>query len=168
VPRRLEKRQKPQQADVAHFWFRCNKDDNNLIMQIETLQTNLKLTRFQGPTESKMSAFDFPALIATMKRSRSWANGELNAMILLRSPDKQIILTAMHKGTEIESFQSNDSVTFRIIEGKLKLYIRKDSITIKQDQLMILKEHLKYRLTSQEDTIFLLTITNDITRAGDN
>jgi len=137
-------------------------------MQIETLQSQLQLTRYQGSSDSNMSDFDFPSLIATIKQSCSWTNGELSTLILLRSPGKQIILTAIHKGTEIESFQSDDSVSFRIIEGKLKLYIRKDSITINQDQLMILKEHLNYRLTSQEETIFLLTITNDITRAGNN
>ncbi len=38
----------------------------------------------------------------------------------------------MPDGIEIESFQSNESVTFKIIEGKLKFHILKDSISIKQ------------------------------------
>ena len=76
--------------------------------------------------------------------------------------------TAMHEGTEIESFQSNDSVPFRIIEGKLKFHILEDSITIQKDQLMTLKEHIKYRLTTKEETIFLLTISNGIARTAIN
>jgi quercetin dioxygenase-like cupin family protein len=137
-------------------------------MQIETFQTSLQLNRYQISSDCNLSDFDLPSLIATMKESYSWANGELNSLILLKSPDEQILLTAMHEGTEIESFQSNDSVTFQIIEGKLKFHILKDSITIKKDQLMTLKEHIKYRLTSLEETIFLLTISNGITGAAGN
>jgi quercetin dioxygenase-like cupin family protein len=103
-----------------------------------------------------------------MKQSYTWSNGELNALILLKSPDKQIILTAMHEGTEIKSFQSNDSITFQIIEGKLRFHIRKDTVTLNEGQLMTLDENIKYRLTTEEETVFLLTISNGITRATNN
>lgn len=33
------------------------------------------------------------------------------AMVLLKSPEKQIVLTALHGGTEIQSYQSNDSIS---------------------------------------------------------
>jgi quercetin dioxygenase-like cupin family protein len=80
-------------------------------------------------------------------------------MILLKSPEKQIILTAMHEGTEILSFQANDSVTFQIIEGKLRFHHRKDIVTLNKGQLMTLNDNIKYRLTSDEETVFLLTIS---------
>ena len=137
-------------------------------MQIEILQTGFQLTPHQNSSESKLSDFDLPSLIATMKRSNSWENGELNALILLKNPDEQIILTAMHEGTEVESFQSNDSVSFQIIEGNLRFHLLKDSITLKKDQLMILKEHIKYRMISEDETIFLLTISNDIAPSANN
>ena len=86
----------------------------------------------------------------------------------MKGPDEQIILAAMHEGTEIESFQSNASVSFQIIEGKLRFHILKDSVTIQKDQLMTLNEHIKYRLTTREETIFLLTISNGSTRAASN
>ena len=132
-------------------------------MEIDILQTGLQLTQYQSSSDCKLSNFDLPSLIATMKRSYSWANGELNALILLKNRHEQIILTAIHEGTEIESFQSNDSVSFRIIEGNLMFHVLKGSFPLKKDQLMILKEHIEYRLTSEEETIFLLTISNDIT-----
>ena len=40
----------------------------------------------------------------------------------------------------------------------------KDSVTLRKDQLMTLNEHIKYRLTTREETIFLLTISNSIIR----
>jgi hypothetical protein len=137
-------------------------------MRIEILQTGSHLTKYLNSSERKLPDYDLPSLIATMKRNNSGGNGELNTLILLKNPDEQIILAAMHEGTEIESFQSNDSVSFQIIEGKLKFHIQKDSFTLEKDQLMTFKEHIKYRLTSEEETIFLLTVSNDITQTANN
>ena len=128
----------------------------------------VNLTQDLSSSDCKLSDFDLPTLVAEMKGSYSWANRELNAIILLKDPDKQIILTAIHEGTEIESFQSDDSVSFQIIEGNLRFHMLKDSITLKKDQLMTLKEHIKYRLTTREETIFLLTISKSITRMVKN
>jgi quercetin dioxygenase-like cupin family protein len=137
-------------------------------MEIETLKAVHPITKDFRSSNCTLLAFDLPSLIATMKQSFTWANGELNALILLKSPEKQIILTAMHAGTEIKSFQSNDSITFEIIEGRLRFHIRKDSITLNKGQLMTLDENIKYRLTTQEETVFLLTISNGTTRVANN
>jgi quercetin dioxygenase-like cupin family protein len=137
-------------------------------MEIETLKARLPFTKNKRSSDCTLLGFNLPSLIATMKQSYTWANGELNALTLLKSPNKQIILTAMHEGTEIKSFQSDDSITFQIIEGKLRFHIRKDSITLNEGQLMTLDENIKYSLTTQEETVFLLTISNGITRVANN
>jgi len=135
-------------------------------MVFETLKTNLSHTKDYRSSDCTLLAFDLPSLIATMKQSFTWANGELNALILLKSPRKQIILTAMHQGSEVKSFQSNDSITFQIIEGRLKLHIRKDILTLNEGQVITLDEKIKYRLSSQEETVFLLTISDSIKQAS--
>jgi quercetin dioxygenase-like cupin family protein len=137
-------------------------------MEIETLKTNLSHGMNYVSSDCTLLAFDLPTLITTMKQSFTWANGELNALVLLKSPEKQIILAAMHEGTEIKSFQSNESVIFQIIEGRLKFHIRKDTITLNKGQLMKLDEKIKYRLSTQEETVFLLTITDSIEKITHN
>jgi len=137
-------------------------------MEIETLIINRTCMKNSKSSDSRLSGFDLPSLIVTMKQSCTWTNGELNALVLLNTPEKQVILTAMHKGTEILSFQSNDSLTVQIIEGKLKFYIRRDSVTLNEGQLMTLDEHLKYRLSTEEETVFLLTISNTSSNPGSN
>ena len=135
-------------------------------MLLETLKMNQNHLRNYRSSGCKLLAFDLPTLISNMKKSDSWSNGELNAMVLLKSPEKQIILTAMHEGTEIESFQSNESITFQIIEGRLKFHIRKDSVFLNEGQLMTLDENINYRLSSQEETVFLLTISDKVKKAS--
>ncbi len=137
-------------------------------MEIETLKTSLSHTKNYKSSGSTLLAFDLPSLIATMKQSFSWANGELNALILSKSPEKKIVLTAMHRGTEIKSFQSNESITFQIIEGRLKFNIRKDTFTLNKGQIMTLTEEISYRLSTMEETVFLLTITDSLIKGPHN
>ena len=89
-------------------------------------------------------------------------------MILLKCQDKQMVLIALHEGTGIKSFQSNDSVTFQIIEGKLKFQTRKESVTLEKDQLLTLHEKIDYILTTNEETVFLLTIANGTLQYAEN
>jgi len=115
-----------------------------------------------------LSGYDMVSLITTMKQSTSWANGELNALILLKSRDKKVVLTAMPQGTEITSYQSNDSVKFQIIEGRIQFNARKDEAIISDGQEMTYNENSRYRLTAQKETVFLLTIFDKIVIAGSN
>jgi len=105
--------------------------------------------------------FDLPILIKKLKHNQGWTQGGLNAMILLRRSDKQIVLTAMHTGTEISSFQSNDSITLQIIEGKMAFHIHGKHVILDQGQMLTLHEKIEYTLTSREETVFLLTIADN-------
>ena len=129
-------------------------------MEKETLIAKPSLTEDNKSPNDSLLTFDLPILIEKMKQKDSWAKGELNAMILLKRPDKQIVLATLHEGTEIKSFQSNDSITFQIIEGKLKFHKRKESVILDKGQLLTLHENISYRLTTKEETVFLLTIAN--------
>ena len=115
----------------------------------------------KSPIHDSYRTFDLPTLIKKMRHSKTWADGELNAMILLNSRDKQIVLTALHEGTEINSFQANDSITFQIIEGQLMFHTRKETVTIEKGQLLTINDNIKYSLSTLEETIFLLTIASD-------
>ena len=112
--------------------------------------------------------YDFPTLIGKMKQKHSWIKGDLDTMILMKTPTKQIVLTAMHEGTEIKSFQSNESITFQIIEGKMKFHTLKGSLNLDKDQLLTVCENIKYSLTTNEETVLLLTITSNAVQLSEN
>lgn len=131
-------------------------------MEIETLRACHSFLKDGRSLNAAWRVMDLPVLIENMKQSQTWTEGGLNAIILLEKPDKQIILTALHGGTRINSFQSNDSVSFQIIEGKVKFNTRKESVNLNQGQLLTLHEKVKYTLTTMEETVFLLTISNGI------
>jgi quercetin dioxygenase-like cupin family protein len=107
-----------------------------------------------------LNSSDLSSLIANLKNEETWEEGELKSAILLRSPAKKIILTVLHKDTEISSFQSDDSVTFQVIEGKLKLSYANKIFTLNKGEIMIMKERVKYEIDSVEESAFLMILSS--------
>jgi quercetin dioxygenase-like cupin family protein len=112
------------------------------------------------PGYGSFPQFDLPSLIESMKEAETWKDGELNTMVLLDTPCMQIVLTALHAGTEINSFQSGDSVTFHIIEGTMKFRTSNESLFLNKGELMTLHENIDYSLTAREESVLLLTLAN--------
>ena len=137
-------------------------------MEKESLKIKAPLLKENCSQNGLSVTFDIPNLIEQMKHQHIWTKGKPNSMILLKCPDKQMVLIAMHEGSGIKSFQSNDSVTFQIIEGKLKIHTRNDSVTLGKDQLLTLHDNIKYSLTTKEETVFILTIANGLLQYIEN
>jgi hypothetical protein len=106
--------------------------------------------------------FDIPLLIETLKQDPSWSKRELCTMVLLKSPVKNIVLTLLPAGIEIRSVQLNDTITYQILEGKLKFQIRNELVVIGKGELLMLNEKTKYQFDSLEESAFLLTSENSI------
>jgi quercetin dioxygenase-like cupin family protein len=129
-------------------------------MKIESFKADYLVIKDKVSQTPSLLIFDLPNLVERMKLKQCLAKRELTSMILLKTPEKQIVLTAMHRGTEIRSFQSNESITFQIIEGKLMFHTRKESVTLDKGQLLTLHDNIKYSLTSTDETVLLLTIAS--------
>ena len=131
-------------------------------MKKESLKSKPPFRKNNRLLNASLSTFDLPTLIEKMKHKPAWANGELNSMVLLKTPAKQIVLAVLIEGTEIDSFQSNDSITFQIMEGKIKFRAKKESLTLSKGQLLTLHDNIHYSLTTKEESVLLLTIANGI------
>ena len=132
-------------------------------MNTETLKSKPLIVRNDDrPFNGSLRTFDLPTLIEKMKRENTWDKGGLNAKILMNKPNKQIVLTVLHKGTEINSFQSNDSITIQVIEGELKFHTQNESITLEKGQMLTLQENIDYSLTTRAETVLLFTILKQI------
>ncbi len=134
----------------------------------EISNTKLLVSRNNPTPTQSLLIFDFPTLIDKIKHKNAWANGDLDTIILVKTPTKQIVLTALHGGTEIKSFQSNESINFQIIEGRMRFHTRKESVNLDKGQLLTLQEKIKYRLTTDEETVLLLTITSSAIQLSEN
>jgi hypothetical protein len=130
-------------------------------MELHTIDTESSYRLEKTPGIPFSPTYDLQGLIETMKQSYTWDKGELNALILLNTPGKQILLTAVHADSEIKSFQSESAITILILEGELRFDSKRSSMILRKDQLLTLNEKIKYKLTTFTETVILLTITRD-------
>jgi mannose-6-phosphate isomerase-like protein (cupin superfamily) len=128
---------------------------NKIVVQSETTESNLN-----GLPTSTLSTMKLQALAQKMKRSFSWVMGKIKSKVLLNSPQKQIVLTILHKNTEVVSLQSSDSITFQVIEGRLKLESKNRSVFINKGRVLTLNNKEEYTLSNSEETAYLLTMAN--------
>jgi quercetin dioxygenase-like cupin family protein len=124
----------------------------------ETLKTKPPKTKGRKQITAMLHTFDLPDLIEKMKHKHTWIKGELNAMVLYKSSETQIVLAALHQETEIRSFQADESATIQVIEGKLKFRTIKETVTLEKGQMLTIHENIKYRITAKDETVMLMTI----------
>jgi hypothetical protein len=127
-------------------------------MEIDTLHSRAAFTRSGRNPYLSASSYDFQAIMRKIKNTTAWENGELNAEILMNCPTKKMVLTVMHDMTEVQSYQSGDSVTIQVTEGKIKFHSSVETVILSQGQLLVLCDKMKFSLTALEESSFLLTI----------
>ena len=137
-------------------------------MRKEMFKANDLIQESKTPSTPSFLVLDMPAMAEKMKHEQNWIDGELNSVILLKTPYKQIILTVLHDGTMIQSFQSNESITFQLLEGELIFNTRRSSVLLNKGQLFTLHENIKYSLTTREDSVLLLTIATGALQFSEN
>jgi argininosuccinate synthase len=103
---------------------------------------------------------DLEGLITIMKHDKKWKTGEMNMIVLLRAPTKKIVLAILHENTEIQSSQVNGSITFQVIEGKLRLHFLKESYTLHNGDILTLNEKTRYNIDTIEESTLLMTLTS--------
>lgn len=135
-------------------------------MDTETTILRSPVTGEPVPDASVSPRHDLPGLIRNMKLSNAWTRGDLNSMILVKNTERNVMLVALHEGTEIVSYQSNDSITFQIIEGKMEFNTSKTSAAIGMGQVLTLNDKVKYRLTTCEETVLLMSIAKNTVRSA--
>lgn len=113
----------------------------------------------------QLNSFDIPAIIKDLKSEQSWMEGELSSVILLNGPSYKVLLTLLHEGTEVISYQANDSITFQVIEGSLILHIREELVALNKGEMLTIDEKIKYSFDAVEETAFLLTLVSE--KGGD-
>jgi len=129
---------------------------------------NFLVNKGNNATHPSLNIYDLPALIGKMKHRSTWMNGHPYTQVLMKTPARQILLTALHERTTITSFQSNESISFQILEGKMTIHIRKETVHLGKGQMLTLFENMKYGMNTHEETILLITMTNSIPQLSEN
>lgn len=134
---------------------------NGYCYKIKMEREKFRTRPFFNYENGQFSSFDIPEILRNLRKEKNWKNGELVSVILLRSPSLKVLLTLLHEGTEVISYQSNDSTTFEVIEGSLILHIRNESVILNEGETLKLEEKIKFSFDTIEETAFLMTLVSE-------
>ena len=137
-------------------------------MNKESLNTGSPLLQDVSSLNMSLLTYDLQDLIVKMKRQHISSQEDPDSMILLNCLDKKVVLIVLHEGTGFSSYQANSSVTFQIIEGKLEYRSLKEAVMLGKGQFLTLHENINYSLTTDEETVILLTIANGALQYSEN
>lgn len=102
--------------------------------------------------------FELPAMIQKMKQDCGWKMGDLKCTIIQDTEYKKIIVTGLHAQTEIESVQNGDSVNIYVVEGSIKLSLKKENIILGIGQKFTIHDKIKYTIEALQESFYILTI----------
>lgn len=123
------------------------------------MQTATKIKNSETGAGISFFSHELPQLIQKIKKDCAWQQGDLKSLVLLNDPDKKIVLTGMQAQTEIESYNKGNSVMIHVLEGAVKLTVRKNSGILVSGQKFTISEQIHYKLESLSETFIILAIT---------
>ena len=143
---------------------------------METKMINIKINGndYQAPDgitildACKRTGIEIPTLCYLEDVSRNSSCGVCvvevkGARSLVRS-----CTACVHEGTEIKFFPLNESIKFEVIEGKIRILIHQETITLRKGQVLTCPTKITLILTTKEETVLLLTISKDLIQQSVN
>ncbi len=137
-----------------------------MYIEYNTPKTKFSQAQKNIVNPTALLVLDLPLLIRKLNERNSANQVDLSTIILLKSFDKQIVLAAFREGATLRSFQSNDSTTFQIIQGRLMFHSSKESRMLENGQFLQINDNVKYSISSDKETVFLITFFKDNLRAS--
>lgn len=134
---------------------------NGYSYKIKVDKDNLIRKPIDNLINDELLSLDIPSIIKDLKGRKNWLDGELISVTLINNPAFKVLLTLMHEGTEVISYQSNDFITFRVLEGSLILHLKDDMISLNDGEAYTINEKTKYSFDAIEESSFLLTLVTE-------
>lgn len=118
-------------------------------MENETLKNKHPIRKNYQPLRTLLYDYSLPLLSEKIKQGHNCIIGWLDVINHIKLPDKLMLFSALNKKTEIVFFKSQDSIAFKIVEGKLKFQTQNASIILNKGQSLTIDKKLKHRMKTK-------------------
>jgi quercetin dioxygenase-like cupin family protein len=112
--------------------------------------------KIDGPLVS----LDLPLLMEQIKEEKSWKDGKRNAITVFKANELNIVLIALHGGSEMARHVANGIISVQVLEGRMQFKTDQQSVELGEGQMLVLHEEVFHSVKAIHQTIFLLTVTN--------
>ncbi len=103
---------------------------------------------------------DLPSSLEQIRKEKTWKESDRNAITIFKTNGMTIVLIALHRGAEMVKHVAEGLLTIQMIEGSILFNTKNQSLQISKGQIIALHEGISHSLMAEEESVFLLTLTN--------
>ena len=102
--------------------------------------------------------FSLDREIKKLKKEPAWIDGDRNAVTLQKNSNLRVVLMSMRKGAALLEHKVEGAITLFVLSGKINFLAGKESVKVKNNELVVLEKTIPHDVKALEDSTLLLTI----------
>ena len=112
----------------------------------------------ERPINAPLMLIDIASYIKQIKNEKAWDENDRNSITVFKSDKLRILIVALHKKAEMQTERPQNILSIQMIRGKIKLRTDEKTTTVGEEQLLVLRENISYKIEAVKKAVFLLTV----------
>jgi quercetin dioxygenase-like cupin family protein len=141
----------------------------NLLIKTEMEEKFNEATRQrpqgQRTLDAALVAVNLGHCIKQIRKEGQWKKSDRNAITIFKSLVMRMVLIALHKDAEMVKHTAKGMMNIHVLEGEIEFITSEQTINVASGQILILHEGIEHSVYARQETIFLLTLTENTTRS---
>ena len=102
--------------------------------------------------------------IERLKTEAAWHDGDRNAITLTKRVGLRLVLTVLRQGAVLREHRAPTAVTLHVICGRMTISMADRSLELGPGEVVTMEPGLTHAGEAREDTAFLLTLAEDVSK----
>lgn len=144
-------------------------DENNSRIKPESINefsgrkeapmgNNLRIDGSPSDPNSALQVFNLSSLTSHLKTGSEWSSQDRTKFTLIQIPGLHIVLIAMHAGTTKTWHKVECPISLQMLEGSVDFITDSETVTLKQGDILTLKEGIRHHMSVIEESVVLLSL----------
>lgn len=127
---------------------------------MKAIQNNATKLRPQGirNIDADMVAINLPFYIAEIKKEKTWACKDKNAITVFKTNALKIVLMVLKMGAELKECIIPSLFTFQVLEGAITFITPYQTVSLGIGEIITLHKNIGHSIFAKEESAFLITI----------
>lgn len=112
--------------------------------------------------DAPLVSIDIPEFIKQLKAEVTWQTSDRNAITVFKTNGFRIVLIALHKEAVMQEHATEGIISVQVLEGEINFRTDKESLIVKQSEMIALHQGLNHSVKAIKESVFLLTLTTSL------
>lgn len=112
--------------------------------------------------DAPLVSMDIPEFIRQLKAEATWQTSDRNAITVFKTNGMCIVLIALHEEALMKRHTAEGIISVQVLEGEINFSTDKESLIVRQGNMVALHEGLPHSVKAIKESVFLLTLTTSL------